>query len=235
MNANGDVVRSEILGSVKMKCYLSGMPELRLGLNDKVMFESTGRSAFPPFLSSLTRSYLIPSSHSSRVLLSLSLKTASRGKSIEMEDVKFHQCVRLARFENDRTISFIPPDGEFELMSYRLSTPVKPLIWVEGTSSFPPPLPPSLFPLLSKVNRGRKDIDALLSPPLLFSSGCGEPSRLKSRVHCQSARAVQEEEYGQQRRDSRAGAGRRRLAQVQGASCTFSISSFLRNLRSSRH
>jgi len=58
--------------------------------------------------------------------------SASRGKAIEMEDVKFHQCVRLARFENDRTISFIPPDGEFELMSYRLSTPVKPLIWVEA-------------------------------------------------------------------------------------------------------
>lgn len=49
-----------------------------------------------------------------------------------MEDVKFHQCVRLARFENDRTISFIPPDGEFELMSYRISTAVKPLIWVEA-------------------------------------------------------------------------------------------------------
>jgi len=58
--------------------------------------------------------------------------SAARGKSIEMEDVKFHQCVRLSRFENDRTISFIPPDGEFELMSYRLSTPVKPLIWVEA-------------------------------------------------------------------------------------------------------
>ena len=28
-------MRSEILGAVKMKCYLSGMPELRLGLNDK--------------------------------------------------------------------------------------------------------------------------------------------------------------------------------------------------------
>uniref|UniRef100_A0A915JVI2 MHD domain-containing protein n=1 Tax=Romanomermis culicivorax TaxID=13658 RepID=A0A915JVI2_ROMCU len=49
-----------------------------------------------------------------------------------MEDMKFHQCVRLSRFENDRTISFIPPDGEFELMSYRLSTQVKPLIWVES-------------------------------------------------------------------------------------------------------
>jgi AP-1 complex subunit mu len=124
VNANGDVIRSEILGSVKMKCYLSGMPELRLGLNDKVMFESTGRSASWPAYQLL--------------LLLLTLfrirSPASRGKSIEMEDVKFHQCVRLARFENDRTISFIPPDGEFELMSYRLSTPVKPLVWVEGES-----------------------------------------------------------------------------------------------------
>lgn len=49
-----------------------------------------------------------------------------------MEDVKFHQCVRLSKFENDRTISFIPPDGEFDLMTYRLNTQVKPLIWVEA-------------------------------------------------------------------------------------------------------
>ncbi|KAL9024444.1 MAG: hypothetical protein Q9196_006512 [Gyalolechia fulgens] len=100
VSSTGNVLRSEILGAVKLKCYLSGMPELRLGLNDKVMFETTGR--------------------------------ATRGKAVEMEDVKFHQCVRLSRFENDRTISFIPPDGEFELMSYRLNTQVKPLIWVES-------------------------------------------------------------------------------------------------------
>ena len=57
VNTNGNVVRSEILGAVKMKCYLSGMPELRLGLNDKVMFESTGRSTSFPLSSSsvLTR------------------------------------------------------------------------------------------------------------------------------------------------------------------------------------
>ena len=58
--------------------------------------------------------------------------SGSRSKAVELEDVKFHQCVRLSRFENDRTISFIPPDGEFELMSYRLNTQVKPLIWVES-------------------------------------------------------------------------------------------------------
>ena len=41
---------------------------------------------------------------------------AGRQKAVDLEDIKFHQCVRLANFERDRTISFIPPDGAFELM-----------------------------------------------------------------------------------------------------------------------
>ena len=63
----------------------------------------------------------------------LCVVTGSRSKSVDLEDVKFHQCVRLSRFENDRTISFVPPDGDFELMSYRLTTQVKPLIWIESS------------------------------------------------------------------------------------------------------
>lgn len=59
-----------------------------------------------------------------------------KSKSVELEDVKFHQCVRLSRFENDRTISFIPPDGEFELMSYRLNTHVSLDVWVWTTAIF---------------------------------------------------------------------------------------------------
>jgi len=39
----GNVLRSEILGTVRMKSSLSGMPELKLGLNDKVLFEMTGK------------------------------------------------------------------------------------------------------------------------------------------------------------------------------------------------
>uniref|UniRef100_A0A8C5EWK2 AP-1 complex subunit mu-1-like n=1 Tax=Gouania willdenowi TaxID=441366 RepID=A0A8C5EWK2_GOUWI len=42
VNANGSVLRSEIVGSIKLRVVLSGMPELRLGLNDKVLFEITG-------------------------------------------------------------------------------------------------------------------------------------------------------------------------------------------------
>jgi len=102
VSSNGTVLHSEIIGAVKMKSFLSGMPELKLGLNDKLMYEATGRQV-----------------------------SKGKGKAVEMEDIKFHQCVRLARFENDRTISFIPPDGEFDLMTYRLATHVKPLIWVE--------------------------------------------------------------------------------------------------------
>ena len=55
----------------------------------------------------------------------------NKQKAVELEDIKFHQCVRLARFENDRTISFIPPDGAFDLMTYRISQNIKPLIFVE--------------------------------------------------------------------------------------------------------
>lgn len=58
------------------------------------------------------------------MMMILFFHVGGKSKSVELEDVKFHQCVRLSRFENDRTISFIPPDGEFELMSYRLNTHV---------------------------------------------------------------------------------------------------------------
>ena len=57
-------------------------------------------------------------------MLIKSVFLGGKSKAVELEDVKFHQCVRLSRFDNDRTISFIPPDGEFELMSYRLNTHV---------------------------------------------------------------------------------------------------------------
>jgi AP-1 complex subunit mu len=43
VSSTGNVLRSEINGVIKMRVYLSGMPELRLGLNDKILFETTGR------------------------------------------------------------------------------------------------------------------------------------------------------------------------------------------------
>jgi AP-1 complex subunit mu len=70
----------------------------------------------------------VPDGVKQSFVLSQCIANNGKAKAVEMEDVKFHQCVRLSKFENDRTISFIPPDGEFELMSYRLNTEVKPLL-----------------------------------------------------------------------------------------------------------
>ena len=36
-----------------------------------------------------------------------------------VHDSSFHPCVRLRRFEQDRLLSFVPPDGNFKLMEYR--------------------------------------------------------------------------------------------------------------------
>uniref|UniRef100_A0A8C1XKX9 Adaptor related protein complex 1 subunit mu 3 n=1 Tax=Cyprinus carpio TaxID=7962 RepID=A0A8C1XKX9_CYPCA len=92
VSATGSVLRSEILGSVKLKVVLSGMPELRLGLNDKVLFEITGLTI---------------------VILWIG-------------------CIHHCSAPLNTGLFFIPPDGESELMSYRLNTTVKPLIWIES-------------------------------------------------------------------------------------------------------
>lgn len=38
---------------------------------------------------------------------------------VRAQDVTFHQCVNLGRFNTEKVVSFVPPDGEFELMKYR--------------------------------------------------------------------------------------------------------------------
>ena len=91
VSKTGQVIKSEVLGTLLMNSQLSGMPELKLGLNDKALFEQQGKSTV---------------------------------NTVDMEDIKFHKCVRLNKFLNDRSISFVPPDGEFELMTYRIDMEV---------------------------------------------------------------------------------------------------------------
>jgi len=74
-----------------MKTFLSGMPHVSLGLNDKILYDLQGKD---------------------------------NNKAVEMDDLKFHKCVDLNKFESDRSIDFVPPDGEIDLMSYRLDLQV---------------------------------------------------------------------------------------------------------------
>jgi len=39
-----------------------------------------------------------------------------------LDDVSFHPCVRFKRWESERILSFVPPDGNFRLISYHIGT-----------------------------------------------------------------------------------------------------------------
>lgn len=110
MTQQGQVLRSEIIGQVKIRSRLSGMPDLKLGINDKGIFSKFSEGNDNP---------------------PVTVPEGKKKANVELEDLKFHQCVRLSKFENEKIITFIPPDGNFELMSYRLTTPIKPLIWCD--------------------------------------------------------------------------------------------------------
>lgn len=47
--------------------------------------------------------------------------TDIHSNSIELDNIVFNKCVKLSEFATDKIISFIPPDGEFELMKFRKS------------------------------------------------------------------------------------------------------------------
>lgn len=57
-----------------------------------------------------------------------------------IDDCSFHPCVRYGRFEADQVVSFVPPDGPFELMRYRLAnaTKVVPPIYCQSQILYDP-------------------------------------------------------------------------------------------------
>lgn len=46
--------------------------------------------------------------------------TLSFANASILNDVRFHPCVRLRPWESQQILSFVPPDGQFKLMSYRI-------------------------------------------------------------------------------------------------------------------
>ena len=43
MSPQGQVLSAHVAGKIVMKSYLSGMPECKFGINDKIVVESKGR------------------------------------------------------------------------------------------------------------------------------------------------------------------------------------------------
>ncbi|CAE8727502.1 unnamed protein product [Polarella glacialis] len=92
MSSNGFVINSAIDGSIQMKSYLMGNPELKLALNEDINIKNME-------LGGLHGGY----------------------GSVVLDDCNFHECVDLQDFSELRTLSFYPPDGEFAVMNYRIT------------------------------------------------------------------------------------------------------------------
>jgi AP-2 complex subunit mu-1 len=90
ISKTGEIIKSEVMGCVQVRPQLSGWPECKFGMNDKLQ-------------------------------ISQSKNPSSTTKGISIEDIRFDQCVRLSDFNKDRTITFIPPDKLFNLMTYRVT------------------------------------------------------------------------------------------------------------------
>jgi AP-4 complex subunit mu-1 len=87
-NSNGYILNRAIDGTIQMKSYLAGNPDLRLALNEDLLVgqPSTGSNA------------------------------------VQVDNCNFHECARLDEFESQRLITFTPPDGEFTVMNYRVTS-----------------------------------------------------------------------------------------------------------------
>ena len=83
---SGNLISSDVSGSIQCQSHLSGIPDLLLTFKDPAL----------------------------------------------IDDCSFHPCVRYQRFERDQVVSFVPPDGLFELMRYSIAA--------EKRANFSPPI-----------------------------------------------------------------------------------------------
>jgi len=88
-NSSGQVRTFSIDGSIQMKSYLSGSPELHLALNDELAIASAGKGGYG---------------------------------MVELDNVNFHECVQLDKFESERMLVLEPPHGEFVLMNFHIGS-----------------------------------------------------------------------------------------------------------------
>eukprot|EP00286_Rhodomonas_abbreviata_P027080 CAMPEP_0181301630 /NCGR_PEP_ID=MMETSP1101-20121128/7527_1 /TAXON_ID=46948 /ORGANISM="Rhodomonas abbreviata, Strain Caron Lab Isolate" /LENGTH=477 /DNA_ID=CAMNT_0023406949 /DNA_START=232 /DNA_END=1662 /DNA_ORIENTATION=- len=98
----GNVTQSYINGSIVLKSFMTGSPEMRLGLNEECSITSLG----------VERHYG---------------GDASR-PAMTIDDISFHECVRWEEGCKLPHFTFFAPDGEFTLLTYRISSPYRPPI-----------------------------------------------------------------------------------------------------------
>jgi len=113
-NAVGQCLHSDVSGHIAVNSHLTGMPDCSFGFNDRLVAGSASGKSVTNKIAGFSQTGVV------------------------MDDVSFHHCVRLGNFAVDRSITFVPPDGEFQLMNFRITEEVKepfsikPIVTVHG-------------------------------------------------------------------------------------------------------
>ncbi|KAJ9166049.1 hypothetical protein P3X46_020850 [Hevea brasiliensis] len=100
-SASGYILTSEIDGTIQMKSYLTGNPEIRLALNEELSIGRGGRSIHD-------------------------YGSSSGAGTLILDNCNFHESVHLDSFDIDRTLAMVAPDGEFSVMNYRMTQEFRP-------------------------------------------------------------------------------------------------------------
>ncbi|KAF8819334.1 putative coatomer protein complex, gamma sub-unit [Cardiosporidium cionae] len=113
-NSSGCILNSTIDGSIQAKSYINENPMLKLALNEDMVIRSNNFDQ-------------------------------GNGYAVAvLDDCNFHPCVDLRDFDKYRILSFVPPEGEFTLMDYRVTGDVK--------------LPFSISPILEKISPNKLEL-----------------------------------------------------------------------------
>ena len=215
MSSTGQVLRNDVNGKIMIKVFLSGMPDVKLGLNEKLDVRHSAKISWSQRMQSVVanvghqlhclshfrgRAHHLKfsrSCHAHQHLLEIWahldftfpwLPTITADTTFSplqdhqpearsgvpesapinflarphacpaqwpvttfpihhapcMQDVSFHQCVNLGRFNTEKVVSFVPPDGEFELMKYRCTENIA--------------LPFRVIPVINELGRTRLDV-----------------------------------------------------------------------------
>jgi len=117
---DGSLVSQQVDGSVVCRCYLAGSPAIRVKFNDGLLVLRRAGGAAGGGGGGLGGGGRGGAGGAGAGGFSAG-DFASDGALVILDDVAFHEAADLSRFDSERAVTLVPPDGEFALATYRAS------------------------------------------------------------------------------------------------------------------